>query len=497
MIRTRFSTFWSRQPALFFGFSFFLGTAFAFYPRTWLIVAMALLSCTARSKYALFTALFLFIFACATTPLRHPKITLPVEKIEGTGHFHIEEIKIHSSPFNRSILYNGTLRVFQDAKGFSCRNLPCQIYLPLNAPRIKADKDYTITGTLLQKQDYSFVLKPHKMRPWVPHASSFNLSEIRFQAKQKVSNFLKKHIKNSAAFNFLNALCTGTIDERMLSMEFGKIGLQHILAISGFHFALAALFLNAFFRLFFSRNISLCVLLFALTLYALFLGNAPSIQRAYIAIVLIAFGQLFSLRITGLNALGLALLIELLIHPLNVTQLGFQLTFLCTLSILLFYPLVYSVLIRLLPERSFSDVQKLSAFDQCGYVIVSLLRKTLAINCSVHLICLPIFLHLFHKFPLLSLIYNLFFPPCVCVSMLLLFLAFLFMPIPWISHVIFSLNNTWTSALLQFTSNPPAALDFSLRAQNISFSMVALFLLVSIFCGIFFYENKHVEKKYH
>ncbi len=280
-------------------------------------------------------------------------------------------------------------------------------------------------------------------------------------------------------------------------MEFGKVGLQHILAISGFHFALAAFFLNFFFRLFFSYRLSAVFLLIAITAYYLFLGNAPSIQRAYIAIALVALGQLLSRRISGLNALGAGLLIELLIHPVNVTQLSFQLTFLCTMAILLFYPAMHKAVCFLLPERSIRELEEMTILDKHGYLITSLLRKAFAINLAVHFLSVPVVLFFFHKFPLLSIAYNLFFPACVSLSMFFLFSALIFAPwLPILGHAIHALNSNWTSAILKFTSNPPALLDFSLRTKSISFSCLCLFLILSFFLAVVFHEKERSETRF-
>lgn len=398
-----------------------------------------------------------------------------------TGTFHINNVKVQSSPFNRSILYDGTLN----------GSMPCKIYLPLFGKHPPANTDYEITGTLAQKADYIFVLKPEKKRAWTPVESSFNLCQWRFDAKQKVSKYLKKEIPDPKVRAFFNALTTGDIDERILSMEFGKVGLQHILAISGFHFALVAVFLNFVLRLLLPYRTSLGLLFLGLTFYYIFLGNAPSIQRAYMAISLVVLGKLFSWRISGLNALGAGLTIELLFDPLVVTQLSFQLTFLCTLAILLFYPLLYRFFCLLLPERTYADAKQFSLFDAHGYLLCSLLRKALALNFAVHLISIPVLLLLFHKFPLLSIAYNLFFPACVSLSALMLFTALLFsFWAPFIGHAIHAINNTWTSSILNLTSNPPAYLDFSLRTNSLSFGIVIGFLAVSFAFGILFYEKE-------
>jgi competence protein ComEC len=492
-----FSCFWKRNPALFFGLALLFGTAAAFHPHWLFGLLLAMLCISVMQKRWILAAVLCFSGAYLTSSLRNVKITLPENAIAGTGIFHVEQVKVHASPFHRSILYTGTLKRFEsDRDGQTYHDLPCHIFLPLFGDRPSADTDYEITGRLSQKADHAFQLKPDKKSLWNPIPSLPNLSEWRFQAKQQLSKYLKKQIDDPAVRTFLTALSTGDVDERILKMEFGKVGLQHILAISGFHFALAALFLNFLFRLFLPFRASAAMLIASLTLYYLFLGSAPSIQRAYIAISLVVLGQLLSMRTSGLNALGAGLIVELLLNPLVVTQLSFQLTFLCTLAILLFYPAVHRVIALLLPERTYSQVTSMNLLDQHGYILSAFLRKALALNIAVHLISLPVLLHLFHKFPLLSIAYNLFFPVCVSISMLLLFIALFFaFLLPPLSHLIHQLNNTWTSSIMALTSNPPAYLDFSIRANSVSFSFVVCFLVMSFFFGIIYYEKDRAEKK--
>ncbi len=491
-----FHSFWERNPALFFGLCLFLGTAASFQPCWPLILSFCVL-CSSCKRKALPWAMVCFLGAFFTASYRCPKVVLPREKMTGTAIFHIEEVKEQSSPFNKSLLYKGTLKSFETGEKIYC-DLPCHIYLPLFGKHPTANKDYAISGTLSQKKERAFVLKPQKNKTWDPIAGSpFNMSQLRFDAKKSFSKYLKKEIPDPQARTFLNALATGAIDERLLSMEFGKVGLQHILAISGFHFALAAFFLNFLFRLFFSYRLSAVLLLIAISGYYLFLGNAPSIQRAYIAIALVAIGQLLSRRISGLNALGAGLLIELLLHPVNVTQLSFQLTFLCTLAIFLFYPVMHKAVCFLLPERSYTELQEMKILDRHGYLIASLLRKAFAVNFAVHFLSVPVVLFYFHKFPLLSIAYNLFFPACVSLSMFFLFSSLFFAPwIPIVSHAIHALNSNWTSSILKFTSNPPAFLDFSLRTKSISFSWLCVFLTFCFIFAVVFSEKERSKVRF-
>ncbi len=489
-------TFFEKNPALFLGLSLLLGTAAAFHFHWLLLILFAALCVLRQSKNWALAALLCFFGAYFSSPIRYPKITLPQEKIAGKGVFHIDQIKVQSSPFHRSLLYKGTLKRFESGDGTIYKDLPCNIYLPLFGKRPPGNADYIIAGHLIQKDEYAFVLKPEKKKSWDPvSSSSFNMAEWRYKAKRAVSDHLKKEISDPQARTFLTALAIGEIDERILSLEFGKVGVQHILAISGFHFALAALFLNFLFRLAFPWKISLVLLIASLTLYYVFLGNAPSIQRAYIAICLVSCGQLFGMRTSGLNAIGVGLIIELLTNPIVVTQLSFQLTFLCTLAVLLFYPLMHRALAWVMPERSYAQVMSMNAIDKHGYLLSVLIRRALALNFAVHFLSFPVLLHLFHKFSILSLAYNLFFPFCVSIAMMLLFAALFLTPLfPFFSHIVHALNTHLTSSMLTLTSNPPAFLDFAVRSKQISFPCVLLFLSISFLFGVIMYEREELEK---
>lgn len=487
-----FDSFWTKNPALFIGLCLVLGGSFAFYPHFLLCATLGLLSFTRRKAGIILVGITCFCIACILAQWRHPLLTIPQEKIEGKALFHIIQVKPYSSFFNRSILYKGILKQFHDKEGNSYTNLPCQIYLPLQGKKNPANQDYVITGTLCQKDRYSYVLKPDKKVDWEPKRAFLpNLAQWRYEAKQTLLRHLKTHIQDPQSCTLLHALITGDVDERILSMELGKIGLQHMLAVSGFHFALLAMFVTTLLRFLFSPRISLSVLIGVISLYYLFVGHSPSIQRAYIAIMLVAIGQLLNGRISGLNALGIGLMIEILLKPLNILDLGFQLSFLCTLAILLIYPVIKKFMEQLLLKRSDTEALQLSLFNQHAYLVCRALRAVLSLNLAVHLISVPVLLYLFHKFPLISLVYNLIFPVCLSLSMILLFIALLLAPIlPLFSHWIHAVNDMWTSTILTFSANPPATLDFCLRTNRMTLPWIILFLSLSFFMGVLLFEKE-------
>lgn len=113
------------------------------------------------------------------------------------------------------------------------------------------------------------------------------------------------------------------------------------------------------------------------------MGNAPSISRAWIGVMIYLVGLLFSFRPSALNALGVALLTALVIDPLVIIEVGFQLSFGATLGILLFYKLFEEKLQILLPKRPYKELLQMQKLDQWGYLMCAYIRTVLALNGAV------------------------------------------------------------------------------------------------------------------
>jgi competence protein ComEC len=477
-IRDALEGFWERQPALFVGLNLLLGCASALH-WDWCFVGIGIaLWASGKWRLGIFLVLAAFVYA----KVLYPTPDLSAKQMEGVAEFEVSTLKPSQSPFQRSLLYKGQIKHFRAKTGEVAHHLPCNIYMPVSNSRPKADCSYRIEGTLHEKAGRFYLFKPLKKKPWERLEGTSSFAEGRFRAKEGVRAYLKKHLKNAQCCNFLTALATGDLEDRTLAFEFGRLGLQHILAISGFHFALIAAFCSFFLRLFLPYKVAAGVLLVLLSVYFFFIGNAPSVQRAWIAIFLFLIGQLCDLRTSGLNALGLGLIVEILIDPLLITHVGFQLSFLATLAILMLYPVLNGLLGRHLRIRPLSTLVRMNRLHQHGYILSSLIRQALALNLSVHLVAIPAVLFLFHKFPLLSLVYNLFFPVGVSLSLLLLLLAIpLTLLMPPLGELIHGLNNAFTSWLLTLTSHPPAFLDFAIRTPSFPLALLLGYIAILFF----------------
>ena len=126
--------------------------------------------------------------------------------------------------------------------------------------------------------------------------------------------------------------------DKELKDTYSVSGASHVLALSGLHlgiiFALLTLFLPR--RRSLRWAVGLLTVL-ALWAYAVLTGLSPSVVRSALMLSIYALIQTARHQNVPLNTLALAALVMLLANPLSLYDVGFQLSFLSVLSILVFY----------------------------------------------------------------------------------------------------------------------------------------------------------------
>lgn len=414
--------------------------------------------------------LILLIAACLYNHFLYKDLSKITTPLTGKGYFVIQSVSPYQTPFKSGSIYKGKFLSFA-----SLRNLPCNIYW-FSSDRPKADRDYLIEGTLLPTQG-SNILKINENQQWTAVKGTFSSAEWRYTWKEKTRKFLKRHMRSSETIHFISALITGDLYSRYLRFGFQTLGLSHILVISGFHFAFLTLFAGLFFRLFFPSEKVHYILLVVTTLYFFLLGPTPSIQRAWIAIELYLIAKILGKRAFSTQLLGLALFIELILNPLSLQNIGFQLSYLSCLGILLLFEPIDQFFQRLFPKRTKEEVIQLTFPSQAGFILGTFLRKSLSLSAAVNLAILPVLLLHFHKFPLLSLAYNLFFPFLITLDMALMAISFLVFPLfPYSMKIL----ESFTTSLLNLVFYAPKSMQYYFYYNDLSAEIVVLYL-----CALF------------
>ncbi len=111
-------------------------------------------------------------------------------------------------------------------------------------------------------------------------------------------------------------------------------GTVHIIAISGFNIALVTGLIIRLFRRFFKPLLAGFLALSAILFYTMLVGAEPSVVRAAIMGSLSLPAFYLGRRIIGLNSLTIAAAVMALLNPLVIWDLGFQLSFLATLGLM-------------------------------------------------------------------------------------------------------------------------------------------------------------------
>ncbi|HZJ83876.1 MAG TPA: DNA internalization-related competence protein ComEC/Rec2 [Clostridia bacterium] len=122
-----------------------------------------------------------------------------------------------------------------------------------------------------------------------------------------------------------------------LKDHFSKTGIAHILAISGLHIGFVVLLLNSLTKsLTLSPKATFIIQALALGFYCILVGGHASIIRAVIMSIIILGGRVIGRKTDPLNSLCLAAFIILLLNPLQLFEVGFQLSFGAVIGIILF-----------------------------------------------------------------------------------------------------------------------------------------------------------------
>ena len=120
-------------------------------------------------------------------------------------------------------------------------------------------------------------------------------------------------------------------------------GASHVLALSGLHLSIiyAILSLLTFRR----RNwaIGQIMILLAIWAFAFMVGMAPSVVRSATMLSIYSFISMLRRDSFSINTLAFTAFIMLLCNPLDLFDVGFQMSFMAVLSILVFYPLINGI----------------------------------------------------------------------------------------------------------------------------------------------------------
>ena len=124
-------------------------------------------------------------------------------------------------------------------------------------------------------------------------------------------------------------------------------GIRHLVAVSGLHVSILCLLLS--YATGQKPWLSAAAGIPVLILFSAAAGFSPSVVRASIMMTLLLLGRLFARRYDPLTELAAAALMMLILNPLTITSVSFQLSCCSVLGILMFYGRLRGRLLRCFP----------------------------------------------------------------------------------------------------------------------------------------------------
>lgn len=188
-----------------------------------------------------------------------------------------------------------------------------------------------------------------------PSGSPHSIKHTAIFYREKVVNLYRKLGFEGDELAVLSALTVGDKTDLSESIResYSISGASHVLALSGLHigllYALLFLLLKPLTKKWragrYFRSVLLLALLWA---FAFFTGLSPSVVRSVTMFSVLAIADMFGRQSLSLNTLAATAWVMLLGNPACLFDVGFQLSFLAVLSILLIQKPVY----RLLPVKN-------------------------------------------------------------------------------------------------------------------------------------------------
>jgi competence protein ComEC len=320
--------------------------------------------------------------------------------------------------------------------------------------------------------------------------------------RTQIQNTIQKYPFGKDEMSIINALVLG--DKQFISKDvqgnYAAAGTVHILAVSGLHIGIIFMILSFLLKPLHSfkhgKLIVGILIISLLWIYALITGMSGSVVRSVTMFSFITVGMLVNHQKSSiLYALFTSYLLLLLIYPLYIFDVGFQLSYLAVLGIVLIQPKLNEIFPKKIKVKLIKNIWQL-----------------ITVSIAATIVTLPLSLYYFHQFPGLFILSNVVIVPAMGlilgVGLLVVFLANLnILPntlvyiydyilylmnqfMAWIAHqeaflfkeIPFTLTDTWVSYLVLIMG----LRWITLRKTHVFFTLMTSLILLQ---AVFIYEK--------
>jgi competence protein ComEC len=226
------------------------------------------------------------------------------------------------------------------------------------------------------------------------HAPANRLKYLAQRARNRLTDTYRTSGMSGDELDILKAILLGDDDtlDPELKAAYSSAGVSHILCVSGMHVGVIFMIINFLLKpldLFPSSKIIKSMLVMsAIWFYAHITGLAPSVTRSATMFTFVTIGQLMRRNTNVFHSLFASIFILLVIKPLLLFEVGFQLSYLAVAGIVLFQP-------------------KLATIYRCRTHIGKYFWELLTVSVAAQLGTSPISIYYFAQFPNYFMLSNL------------------------------------------------------------------------------------------
>ncbi|MEA2112989.1 MAG: ComEC/Rec2 family competence protein [Patescibacteria group bacterium] len=296
--------------------------------------------------------------------------------------------------------------------------------------------------------------------------------------KEKLFSFKKvflgqiKEIIPEPQLSLLGGLLVGAKQSlgQDLQDDFRKVGLIHIVVLSGYNVAIIAGFIMSLFS-FFPRIIGMSLGALSIVLFAVMVGGSATIVRASIMALLVIFARATGRVNDMTRALFLAGFVMVLHNPnIVVFDPSFQLSFMATLGLILLAPKL-DKFFKFVPEKFY-------------------LRETVLATISTQIFVLPLLLYMMGELSIVAVFVNLLVLMFIPLTMLFGFLTGMFVFIStWLA-----LPFSYITQLLLSYELKVVEIFASLPFASIKVNFFPFYLMVIVYCLYFLLLRKFTKQ---
>lgn len=300
---------------------------------------------------------------------------------------------------------------------------------------------------------------------------NFSLTGYSAKFRDKIQVALSKYHFKTDELSVINALLLGQRQDisKGLIANYSKAGAIHILAVSGLHVGIILLILSFLFkpleRFKNGKFIKSILIILILWMFAFIAGLSASVVRAVTMFTFLAIGNTFQRKKVTEFSLITSMFFLLLVKPLFLFDVGFQLSYLAVFGIVWIQPKLYKI---------YTPTYKID------HKIWQLITVSIAAQMGV----LPLSLYYFHQFPGLFMLSNLIIIPCLS-AILIGGIGIIFMALIGVLPQFLALSYGFIISLMNgFVRWISQQEYFLFKAISVSFSlMMASYVLIILGTG--------------